>query len=97
MTKYKDAEVSACPDVSEDMYEYVSAHPEILEDHEVTVSGGRDEENTQKTPEYVRTMDLDVENIYKNYKNTPSTIYKAMDAPYFVGVKLFPKKFIDRC
>ena len=41
-------------------------------------------------------MDLYVANIDKNYKNTWRTIYEAIDAPYFVEVKLFPKSFINQ-
>ena len=36
-------------------------------------------------------MDLDVENIDKNYNNTWSTIYEEIDTTYFGEVKLFPK------
>ena len=59
------------------------------------VSRAREDGNTHKTPEYVRTMDIDVENINKNDKNRWRNIYEAIDAPYFGEVKLFPKEFLD--
>ena len=48
-----------------------------------TVVGSRDDGNTQKTPGYVRTMDIGVENIDINDNNTYRTIYEAIYAPYF--------------
>ena len=45
----------------------------LLEDHEVTVAGSRDEVKTQKTPDYVSTMDLDVANIDKMIKTNEGT------------------------
>ena len=42
-------------------------------------------------------MDIYVKNIDKNDKNTWRTVYEAIDAPYFVEVKLFPKSFPDYC
>ena len=54
------------------------------------------DENTHKTPDYFSTMDIDVENIDKNYKNTWRSIYEAIDAPCFLEVKLFPKAFLDK-
>ena len=40
-----------------------SNHPEVSEDHVLPFIGNRDEGHTQKTPEYVRTMVLDIKNI----------------------------------
>ena len=60
-------------------------------------AGDRDYGNTQKQLDYIRTMDLDVESIDKNDIYTRSTIYEAIYAPYFGGVKLFTKAFINQC
>ena len=65
----------------------------MTEDNEVSFAGDRDGGNTQKKPEYVRTIYLDVVNIDKNDKNAWRTIYKAIDAPFFGDFKLFPKSF----
>ena len=43
------------------------------------------------------TIDIYVKNIDKNGNNTLSTIYKAIDEPYFVWVELFTKSFLDNC
>ena len=52
-------------------------------DHpEVPVSGARYYGSTQKTPDYVRTMDINVRNIDKSDNNKWSTIYDAIDTPY---------------
>ena len=40
-------------------------------------------------------MDIYVKIIDKNDKNTWRTIYKAIYAPYFGKVRLFPKEFLD--
>ena len=40
-------------------------------------------------------MDIDVQNIDKNDKNTCRKIYEEIDEPYFGEVKLFPKDFIE--
>ena len=61
----------------------------VPEYHEVPFAVSIDEGNTQNTPEYVSTMDLDVANIDNNDKNTWRKIYEAIDAPYFGGVELF--------
>ena len=65
-----DVDTSAHPEETKDQDAEASAHPEVPadvpEDHEVPVARFKDEGNTQKTPEYGRKMDLDVENIDKN-------------------------------
>ena len=81
MTKDQYAEESAHPEVLEVHILESSAHPEVLEDHEVPFALARDKGNSQKIPDYVRTMDLVVKNIDKNDKNTRITIYKANGAP----------------
>ena len=58
--------------------------------------GDTDNGNTENTPDYCRTVYLDVKNIDKNDKNTWTTIYAAIYAPYFGEVKLFPKEFLDQ-
>ena len=70
MTKYQDEEASAHHEVPEDLYADASDLIGVAEDREVRFAGDRYEGNTQKTPDYVRTMDLDVANIDKNDKNT---------------------------
>ena len=87
MNKDQDTEVISSPEMTVYFSEY----------HEVTVSGAKDEANTQKTPDYFRKMDLDVANIDKNDKNTRKTIYKAIDAPYFGWFKIFTKSFLNQC
>ena len=67
--KDEDSETSAHTEVLEDMYPDASAHPEVPKDNKVPISGDRDEGNTQKTPKYVRIMDLNVEYIDKYNKN----------------------------
>ena len=42
-------------------------------------------------------MDLDVTNIDKNDKNTWRKIYEAIGEPYFGGVKLIPRAFLNLC
>ena len=86
-TKYQDSESSDQSEVPGDFTEY----------YEVTVSGYIYEGNKQKTPDYVRTMYLDVENIDKNDKNTWRNIYEEIDASYFGEVKLFTKSFLNQC
>ena len=49
--------------MTEDLDADTSAHLEFPKDNEVPVSGDRYEGNTQKIPDYVRTMDLDIKNI----------------------------------
>ena len=71
------------------MPEYQDA--EASDHTKLTVAGSRDDGNTQKTPEYVRKMDIDDKNIDNNDNNTCRTIYEAIYAPYFGEVKLFPK------
>ena len=91
VTEDQDTESSAYPEVPEDQDEEESAHPEV------TVVGDRDYVNTYKTPEYFRTMDIDIEHIDKNDKNTHRTIYKAIDVLYFGEVKLSTKVFLYQC
>ena len=83
--KYQDAESSASPEVPE----YVP------KDCEVPFSGYKDEGITHNTPEYVRTMDLDVANINKNDKHTRRTIYEEIYSTYFGEVKLFSRSFLN--
>ena len=63
MTKYQDAEASAHPDVPENLDSDAITHPEVPEYNEVPVAGAIDYGNTQNTPKYVSTTDLDVKNI----------------------------------
>ena len=62
--------------------------------HEVSVEGARYKGNTQKTPDYFKTMDLDVKNIDIKDKNKWVNIYMGIYSPYFGDVKLFPKKLL---
>ena len=91
VTKYQDSEESAHTEVPEDLDADASFLPEVTEDHEVPVAGSRYELNTQNTLNCFKKIDLNVSNIDRNDKNTWRTIYEEIDAPYFVGVKLFPK------
>ena len=59
--------------------------------------GDRYEGNTQKASYYDTTLDLDVANIDKNYKNKWRTIYKAICECYFGEIKLFIRAFINIC
>ena len=61
------------------------------------VVGYRYDENTHKTLDYFRTMQIDLKNIDKNDKNRWKTIYEAINETYFVEGKLFPKLFFDQC
>ena len=62
-----DIYASDNPEETKDQDAEASAHTElpwyVPEDLEVPVAGSRDEGNTPNTPEYGRTMDLDVANI----------------------------------
>ena len=77
------------------MHEY--QYSEASDHTEVPVSGSIGDRNTNDTPDYVSTMDIYVKNIDKNDNNTWITIYKAIDEPYFGGVKLFTKSFLNHC
>ena len=57
---------------------------------EVSVAGVIDDGNTNKTPDYVRTIDIDIENIDKHDKNTWMTIYEEIDSQ----VELLPGEFL---
>ena len=86
--EYQDAESSAHPEVPKDQYADASYH------HEMSLTGYRNDKNAQKTPQYVKTIDIDVENIDKNYKNTWRNIYEAIIAPDFGENKRFSKSFL---
>ena len=49
---------------------------------------------THKKPAHFRTMDIDVENIYKNDKNTWRTTHEAIDEPYLKGLTYLLKHFL---
>ena len=66
--KYQDSEASYDPEGPQDLDAYAIFLPGVSEDNEVPVLGSVYNWNTQKTPYYVRTMDLDVANIDKSYK-----------------------------
>ena len=61
------------------------------------VSGARYGKNTQKTTDYIMTMNVDVENIDRNDKNTRITIYKSINAYYFGEVIISTKSFLYHC
>ena len=63
--------------------------------NEVPVSGHVYERNTQKTPWYVRKMDIDTKNIDEYDKNTWRTIYEEIDTSYLGEVELLSKIFLD--
>ena len=73
----QDVESTAHTEVPENKYSEASAHPGFI------VVGSSNVINTHKTPEYVMTLDVDVENIDLNNNNTYSPFYDAINAPYF--------------
>ena len=75
--EYHCVESIVYPEVSEYQDAEASSHPDM------SISGYRYDGNTHKTQEYVRTMDIYVENIDKNDKNLWRTIYEEICAPYF--------------
>ena len=95
-----DVDTSAHPEQNKDHDAEASAHhklPEdVTEDNSVPVIEYRDEGNTHKTPDYSRTMYLDVANIDKNYKHIWRIIYKTIDAPSFGEVEIFPISFLNQ-
>ena len=74
----QDSEASANNKVFEDPYAKSSTYTEVPKyqdsytsaHHKVPVIGSRDDRKKHNSLEYVRTMDLYVENIDKNGKNT---------------------------
>ena len=83
VTEDQDAESSYHPEFPEDQDSEASAYPEVPEyqdaeasaHHKLTVSGVRDDVNTHNTPDYFRTMDIYVKDIYKMIRiyGVPST------------------------
>ena len=74
LNKYQDSVATTDPKGPEDLDSDSSFLLELTEDNEVLGAGSRQEENTQKTSDYDKTVDLDVSNIDKNDNNTRRTI-----------------------
>ena len=74
----------------EDLDTDASDTSEVPGYYEIPISGANNKGNTLKTPECVTAIYLDVANTKKKDKNTRRIIYKAIDAPYFGEVKIFP-------
>ena len=68
-----------------------SAHTEL------PVDVARYDKGTHRTPTYIMTMDMNVENIDINDNNTWRIIYEAIDELFFEEVRMFPKEFQEHC